>query len=387
MNLLKKAFIKDYQSTHKPEVRFRYGIVAGVIGIILNLILFAGKVIVGIIGNSITVIADAINNLSDAGSSIVTVFGFKISSRPADEDHPFGYQRIEYITALIVAIIVLAIGVLLGKSSIEKIITPEDISVSVWTYVVLGGAMLVKLMQMFIYRDFAKAIDSDALMAGSQDSRNDVISTGAVLIASIIIHTTGVNIDGYMGLIISLFIVISAIKLIKETCHPLIGEKPSHELVKKIKDKLMSYEGVEGIHDLMIHNYGATTSFVIVHVEVSASQDILVAHDLMDNIERDFKTELGIHLSIHMDPIETDNEEVATNKARCASILYELNNKLTLHDFRMVFGASHTNILFDVVVPYSEKITKAEIEKALSDAYKDEEKKYFFVISIDKDFA
>ena len=369
------------------DKRVKYGMTAGVLGIVSNVVLCAAKLIVGFIGNSITIIADAVNNLSDAASSVITVFGFRISARPADKEHPFGHHRYEQISALIVAILVLAIGVLLGKSSIEKIITPEETAVTALTYIVLAVAIVLKIGQMAMYLYFSKKISSDSLRAAAADSRNDCLSTGAVLIAAIVTDVAGVNIDGYMGLAVSLFIVVSSLLLIKDTVSPLLGEPPTKEFVENVRKKLMSYEGVLGIHDLMVHNYGATSStYVSVHVEVDARGDIMKAHDMIDNIERDFHKE-GLNLTVHMDPVETDNPEVIENLERAREILASLNTGLSLHDFRMVIGDTHTNILFDVVIPFDSKIAPQDIEKAFADAYADEGKQYFFIINYDRSYV
>ncbi len=369
------------------DKRVKYGMTAGVLGIVSNVVLCAAKLIVGFIGNSITIIADAVNNLSDAASSVITVFGFRISARPADKEHPFGHHRYEQISALIVAILVLAIGVLLGKSSIEKIITPEETAVTALTYIVLAVAIVLKIGQMAMYLYFSKKISSDSLRAAAADSRNDCLSTGAVLIAAIVTDVAGVNIDGYMGLAVSLFIVVSSLLLIKDTVSPLLGEPPTKEFVENVRKKLMSYDGVLGIHDLMVHNYGATSStYVSVHVEVDARGDIMKAHDMIDNIERDFHKE-GLNLTVHMDPVETDNPEVSLNLDRAREILSSMNAGLSLHDFRMVIGDTHTNILFDVVIPFDSKVTPKEIEKAFADAYADEGKQYFFIINYDRSYV
>lgn len=369
------------------DKRVKYGMTAGVLGIVSNVVLCAAKLIVGFIGNSITIVADAVNNLSDAASSVITVFGFRISARPADKEHPFGHHRYEQISALIVAILVLAIGVLLGKSSIEKIITPEETAVTALTYIVLAVAIVLKIGQMAMYLYFSKKISSDSLRAAAADSRNDCLSTGAVLIAAIVTDVAGVNIDGYMGLAVSLFIVVSSLLLIKDTVSPLLGEPPTKEFVENVRKKLMSYEGVLGIHDLMVHNYGATSStYVSVHVEVDARGDIMKAHDMIDNIERDFHKE-GLNLTVHMDPVETDNPEVSLNLDRAREILSSMNAGLSLHDFRMVIGDTHTNILFDVVIPFDSKVTPKEIEKAFADAYADEGKQYFFIINYDRSYV
>lgn len=384
MKAIRKLFIKDYDKTDRPDVRFRYGKAAGIIGIISNTILFAFKLLVGIIGNSITIVADAINNLSDAGSSVITLIGFKLSSRPADKEHPYGHARYEYITALVVALIILAIGILLAKESIEKIITPVETTISVYTYAVLSVAIVLKFVQMAIYMDFGKAISSDALRASAMDSRNDTIATTVVLISAIIMDLTGVNIDGYMGVVVSLFIIISALLLIKDTINPLIGEEPDEELIKTIKEKIMSYDGVLGIHDLMIHNYGAKNCFVMVHVEVAANVPIMESHDVIDNIEHDFKNNLNIHLSIHLDPIDTEDEERKILEERSRKVIDAFDQNLDLHDFRIVRGPTHTNILFDVVIPFDCKLTIDDIKSALAIEFKDEPTKYFFVIDMDR---
>ena len=369
------------------DKRVKYGMTAGILGIVSNVVLCAAKLIVGFIGNSITIIADAVNNLSDAASSVITVFGFRISARPADKEHPFGHHRYEQISALIVAILVLAIGVLLGKSSIEKIITPEETAVTALTYIVLAVAIVLKIGQMAMYLYFSKKISSDSLRAAAADTRNDCLSTGAVLIAAIVTDVAGVNIDGYMGLAVSLFIVVSSLLLIKDTVSPLLGEPPTKEFVENVRKKLMSYDGVLGIHDLMVHNYGATSStYVSVHVEVDARGDIMKAHDMIDNIERNFRKE-ALSLTVHMDPVETDNPEVSLNLDRAREILSSMNAGLSLHDFRMVIGDTHTNILFDVMIPFDSKVTPKEIEKAFADAYADEGKQYFFIINYDRSYV
>ena len=387
MNLIKKLFIKDYKNTTDEKVRYKYGFVAGVFGLLTNLLLFASKLLIGIIGGSITIIADAINNLSDMGSSAIVIFGFKLSSKPADSEHPFGHQRYEQIMALIVAVIVMAIGILLSKSSIEKLIAPEPTTVSLITYIILSLAILLKLFQMVLYKDFSKSINSDILKASSIDSRNDVISTSAVLVAMILINIfgdIGFSIDGLFGLIVSIFIMISAIKLIKETIGPLLGEMPDKDFVQSLKDKILSYDGVLGIHDFLIHSYGANNYFVNVHVEVSSKVDVMISHDVIDNIERDFREELGITLSIHLDPIETDNEEVNFNKKKVDVILKNIDESLSFHDFRMVFGETHINVLFDVVIPFDSKITLDQVKAELEEKYKDEKIKHFFVLGFDR---
>ena len=385
--LIKKTFIKNHTQLQLPEVRYAYGKTAGAIGIVTNLLLFAAKIAVGILSGSITVVADAINNLSDAGSSIITLLGFKISAKPADEEHPFGHARFEYVSGLIVAFIVVAIGLMLGKSSVEKIIAPTPLSFSSVTFLVLGAAILTKLFLALLYYDFGKAISSDALKASAADSRNDVIATCSVLVAGFIYYFSGLNLDGYMGVAVSLFILISGIKLVKETVDPLLGTPPSKDLVKEIKEKLLAYDGVLGIHDLMLHSYGATQIFASVHVEVDAEVDALISHDLVDNIEREVLAALNVHLSVHTDPVAANNPESDRLQAKVTQTLLALNPALSLHDFRMVQGNTHTNLLFDCVVPYDVTITKEDVLTALNAAFKEEETTYYFVFYFDRNYV
>lgn len=390
MKFIRKLFIKDYQDTQNPKVRFRYGLVAGIFGIISNALLCVFKLIVGVVGNSITIIADAINNLSDAGSSVVTLVGFKLSATPPDNDHPFGHARYEYITSLLVSVTVLFIGILLLKSSIEKCITPEEVSVSVYTYVVLGVAIAMKLVQMLIYLDFSKAINSGALKASAADSRNDVLATVAVLISTIVIDVAGdkispkVSIDGIMGIAVSAFIIVSSILLIKEAMSPILGEKPPKELVDKITAKILSYDGVIGVHDLVVHSYGENHCFVVAHVEVPADVDITKSHDVIDNIEHDFWNEMHVRITIHMDPVDTKNRQLAVLKLRAQNAIANLDENLSLHDFRLVSGQTHTNMLFDVVIPYGSKITLDDVKDALKKEFGNDPVKYFFVIDMDR---
>lgn len=390
MKFIRKLFIKDYQDTQNPKVRFRYGLVAGIFGIMSNALLCVFKLIVGVVGNSITIIADAINNLSDAGSSVVTLVGFKLSATPPDNDHPFGHARYEYITSLLVSVTVLFIGILLLKSSIEKCITPEEVSVSVYTYVVLGVAIAMKLVQMLIYIDFSKAINSGALKASAADSRNDVLATVAVLISTIVIDVAGdkispkVSVDGIMGIAVSAFIIVSSILLIKEAMSPILGEKPPKELVDKITAKILSYDGVIGVHDLVVHSYGENHCFVVAHVEVPADVDITKSHDVIDNIEHDFWNEMHVRITIHMDPVDTKNKQLAVLKLRAQNAIANLDENLSLHDFRLVSGQTHTNMLFDVVIPYGSKITLDDVKDALEKEFGNDPVKYFFVIDMDR---
>ena len=393
MKLFRKAFIKNYENVTDPKVRNRYGVCAGIIGIVSNAILFVVKIVAGIIGGSITIIADAINNLSDAGSSVVTLVGFKLSSTPPDKDHPFGHARYEYVTGLLVSMMVLFLGIALLKSSIEKVISPTPVEVSVFTYVVLSVSIVLKLVQMLVYTDFSKAISSNALKASAQDSRNDSLTTLAVLISTIIIDVCGdrinpkVSVDGIMGIAVSLFIIVSSVLLLKDAISPLPGEKPPKELVDKITAKILSYDGVIGVHDLVVHSYGANHCFVVAHVEVPADVDIVKSHDIIDNIEHDMWNDMHVRLNIHMDPIDTKNKQLAHLKERVRMAVYALDPELSIHDFRMVNGDTHVNLVFDVVVPYDSKITLKDVHSACEKEFNNDETKYYFVIDMDRKMA
>lgn len=385
MKWFKKLFIKDYASTGKPEVRTRYGIAAGVFGICSNAVICALKLVVGIIGGSVTVIADAVNNLSDAGSSAVTVAGFKLASRPADREHPYGHARYEYISALVVAVIILIIGVLLCKSSVEKMISPEEVTIDVWTYAVLAFSIVMKLLQMAIYLDFAKSISSGALKASAADSRNDVIATSAVLVAAIVMDITGVNVDAYFGLAVSVFIVATSFKYILEAANPLLGTRPPEEVVAELKAEILAYDGVIGVHDLAVHSYGEGRYFAVAHLEVPARDNLMFAHDLADNIEREVREKTGIMLTLHLDPIDTDDAELEVLKERCEKVLESFDEGLSLHDFRLVRGATHTNIIFDVEMPFESKLGIRDVEKRLEEEFAGESKPYYFVLSKDSE--
>lgn len=387
VKLLGRLFIKNYQEYDNPVVRTSYGKLSGVVGIISNLLLCIIKIATGILIGSFSYVADGINNLSDAGSSIVTLIGFRLASEPADADHPFGHQRIEYLTGLIVSFIIIAIGLILFKSSVESIINPKEAAeFSVISCLILVFAIIVKCLQSLFYRKIGKLIKSTAVIATSVDSLNDCISTTAVLIASIISLFTDIRLDGYMGCFVSIFIFISGYKLVKESMSPLIGEKPSKELVDSIANKILSYPKVLGIHDLVIHSYGPGKIFATIHVEVDSEESILVTHDVMDNIEHDFKEEMGINLVIHMDPIDTKDESTQELREEAFKILQKIDPILTFHDFRIVRGETHTNVLFDVVVPIKYNKSDSELKKLIGDMFREYDSKINVVLEIDKNY-
>lgn len=392
MNLLPKIFIKNYKEYKDPIVRAQYGKLCGIVGIICNFILCAIKIITGFLIGSISIMADGINNLADAGSSVLTLIGFKLSNMPADKDHPFGHQRYEYITGLIVSLIILVIGVLLMKSSIEKLIThevePFEFNTAIVTISILVVAIVFKLLLGFFFKKNGKLINSTTLLATGTDSINDCVSTTAVLI-SMIICAFWPNgfVDGIMGILVSLFIVYSGFKLIRETISPLIGEAPNKEFVNNVSEKLLSYDGVLGIHDMTIHTYGPEKVFMTVHAEVDSSVDINISHDIIDNIEQDFLKEMNINLVIHLDPIDTKCELTMELKQRVKESLEKIDSVLHFHDFRIVKGTTHINLLFDIVVPAKYHLTNQEILDCLSEDFKDEEMIYNFVVNFDQDFT
>ncbi len=383
--MLKRLFIKDYNNTSDPAVRIRYGVVAGGFGIATNLMLFVIKIIIGFLANSITIIAEAVNNLSDAGSSILTMVGFRLSNRPADKDHPYGHARYEQITALLVAILVLCIGALFAKSSVDKILNPQELSISVITYVILTIALAVKLVQMLTYLDFARAIDSEALRATAMDSRNDMISTASVLASMVIMQAFRINIDGWVGLAVSVFVIWSAVGMVKDAISPMLGVPPTKEQVDSICSLIDGREELLGYHDLIIHNYGAGAAFASIHVEFDAKKDVIHIHDLIDNIEREARTRLGILLTIHMDPVDVSNPRRSKLYALAVEVIKRYDPDIKLHDFRLVDGPTHTNVLFDIIEPFDKKYDIDKLKEALADGFGAEAGTFYFVINVDKE--
>lgn len=386
INLLVKKFIRNYEDLKNPTVRESYGKFSSILGIIFNFLLCTSKILVGLIFNSVSITADGINNLSDAGSSVITLIGFKLASKPADKDHPFGHARIEYIAGLIVSFIILLLGVELIKTSFAKIISPEPLEFSIIMVVVLTLSILVKLFMYFANNNLSKRISSATIKATAKDSLNDVIATSAVLVSVIISKLTNLQLDGYIGMLVAIFIIISGIEILKEILNPLLGEPPSKDLLNTVVKKLMSYDGVINIHDLVIHNYGANKYFATVHVEVSYKEDILESHDMIDNIERDFLNDMGINLVIHLDPVVTDDEETNTIKREVMDIIKKLGEDFSMHDFRIVNGSTHTNIIFDVVAPTECKIQAKELIYQISKEIKNLDETYYPVIVVDYNY-
>lgn len=382
--LLLKLFVKNFEDVKNKDVRNSYGKLSGVVGIIANVFLSVCKIFCGIIFSSMSIMADGLNNLSDATSSVVTFIGFKLSGRPADKEHPFGHARMEYVSALAVSFFIVIVGFELLRTSVGKIINPVPTIFSTISVVVLIISALVKLWLYFFNKKMGKLISSNTLEATAIDSRNDVIVTTAVLICGIIIKLTDfVILDAVAGLLISLFIMVSGLKLANETLSPLLGEAPNQELVNDTLKRLKCYEGVLGVHDLMVHDYGPGRCFASVHVEMDAKRDIMLSHDICDNIERDFAKE-GMTLVVHLDPIITDDEEINSLKRITEDIVASFNLGLGMHDFRVVKGYSHTNLVFDISASFDCKKTDEELKSIIAKRISDYDEKLFAVIDVDR---
>lgn len=383
-DLILRIFVRDHKNTEDPAVRDKCGRVAGAVGIVTNFLLFLMKIIVGTVFHSVSVTADAVNNLTDSGSSVVTLIGFKMASKPADEKHPFGHARIEYLSGVIVSFIVIFLGLQLGMSSIEKILTPEENALTPVALVVLVISILAKLWQCLFYRKVGRMIKSESVEATSKDSRNDVIATSVVLLGAVITMLTGVNLDGYMGAAVALFIVFSGVQLTISTADPLLGQAPEGELVQTITEKMLSYPGIIGMHDLAVHNYGVGRCFASAHCEVDAKNDILVSHDLIDNIERDFSRDLCIHMVIHLDPVIVGDARTDALHCKVQSLVTALYPTVTIHDFRVIWGVTHSNIVFDAAVPFAVKDSDAVITQKLEAEIQKLDPDYRTVVTIDR---
>ncbi len=386
MNALIRLFIKDADNTDAPAVRYAYGKLAGIAGIISNLLLFLFKIIAGTLSASVAIIADAFNNLSDAGSSVVTLVSFRLSGMPADEEHPFGHGGMEYLSAMAVAVLIVIAGFELAGSALDKILHPTAAHTDLVTIIILLAAIGVKLWLAIFNHRIGKHIHSDALLAAGVDSRNDVLCTSLVLISAIVSYFTDWMIDGYVGLAIALFVMWSGFAIIRDTLSPLLGQKPDEALVANIQDTVLSYEGVVGIHDLIVHDYGPGRIIASLHAEVPASQDILVSHDIIDCIENELMHRFNIVSCIHMDPVDTNDPETVRLKALTQDILVHIDERLTMHDFRVVTGHTHTNILFDVIVPYDYSARDTLVQR-IDSALKEHDERLNAVVKIENAYA
>ena len=387
IKLLVKIFIKDSQNTADSKVRVAYGYLCGAVGIALNILLFAGKIIAGTISGSVAVTADAFNNLSDAGSSIISLIGFRLASQKPDPHHPFGHGRFEYIASLIISIIIVLMGFELGKSSFEKIVAPQAVEYSAVTFAVLGVSVLVKLYMFFYNNSVGKKIDSATMRATAMDSISDAVSTGAVLISAVLAMFTNLALDGWMGLVVAVFIMVTGFKSAKETIDSLLGTPPSPEFVKQIEDMALQYDDIIGVHDMIVHNYGPGRTFVSLHAEVPSDGDIVAIHDTVDNAEREIAKELGCLVTIHMDPVDVHDEHTAKLRENVSEIIKQINPDITFHDFRVVSGPTHTNLIFDIVSPMDCGLSDQELADTIADKIHQCNESYFAVINVDKDFA
>lgn len=385
--LLIRLFVRDYRNTDRPEVRERYGKFSGIVGIVSNLLLFVMKAVTGFVTGSISIVADAVNNLSDSASSVITLVGFKLSGKPADQEHPYGHARIEYISGLIVSFLILLLGVQLLQESAGKIFAPEEAAFSPVAIVVLVVSCLIKTWQCLFYRKVGRRISSPTIEATAADSRSDVFSTLAVLLGLVISRLTGFNLDGYMGVAVALLILWTGVKVVKETSDPLLGTAPAREVVDDIYRTILSYDGILGLHDLNVHMYGEGRTFASVHCEVDAHEDILASHDLVDNIERDFLKQKNIHLVIHMDPIVVDDTPTNALREQVREVLRGISPEITMHDFRVVWGKTHSNVLFDVCVPFGFRYTDAALLDEIANGIYMLGKNYVPVVTVDHSYV
>ena len=383
IKLLAKIFIKDSQNTADSKVRVAYGYLCGAVGIALNILLFAGKIIAGTISGSVAVTADAFNNLSDAGSSIISLIGFRLASQKPDPHHPFGHGRFEYIASLIISIIIVLMGFELGKSSFEKIVAPQAVEYSAVTFAVLGASVLVKLYMFFYNRSVGRRISSSAMVAAAADSLSDSVSTLVVLVSTLLLHFAGVNIDAYAGLMVACFILYTAGSVAKDTISPLLGQAPDPELVDAIAEIAQSDPHILGIHDLIIHDYGPGRRMVSLHAEVDGKGDFFELHDIIDQTESRLKAELGCDAVIHMDPVVTDDEAVSRKRELLRDIIRDFDPELCFHDFRMIEGPSHTNLVFEVAVPPGYKLSKSELKRRLTEEIESRLPDHYCVMTVE----
>lgn len=382
-----KLFIKDKDNTKNQEVRGKYAMLSSITGIVVNILLSVFKLIIGIFANSISIISDALNNVSDAGSSIVTMVGFKLSQKKVDADHPWGHGRMEYITGFFVDILILLVGFELLKSSVDKIIHPELPNINNITIILLVVAILAKLWLFVFYRKIAKTINSAAIKGTAYDSISDSISTLAVLVSAFVAKFAGISIDGYVSLLVSMFILFTGYKAIKEIIDLLLGQKPDPEFVKQIEEFAMKYETIEEIHDIMVHDYGPGRKIVSFHAEVPANSDICRAHDIIDQMEQDIFENFGCITTVHMDPIVVDDEEINQMRSFVEDVVKEINEEFSIHDFRMTNGGERVNLIFDLVITSDKNINVEEIITKIQEEIHKKNKKYYAVIKAEYSFV
>lgn len=386
ISLLSKIFIENRQYGDEKK-RSAYGTLCCVAGIVLNVLLFAIKYFAGVISRSIAITADAFNNLSDAGSSVITLAGIRLAGKKPDKDHPFGHGRMEYLSGLAVSVIIILVGIELFRSSVDKIINPSDIDTNPVSLAILAVSVLIK-GYMFVYnRKIGKKINSSGMKATALDCIGDAVATLVVLVSSVVTYFTDIKLDGWCGLLVSAFIVVAGVRSVKETVSPLLGAPAEKEFVEKIESLVLSNERIVGVHDLLVHDYGPGRVVVSLHAEVSGDEDIYELHDMIDNVEQQLSAEMGCLAVIHMDPIETNNEVTAQMKIKVAQAVKEVDERITVHDFRMVPGTSHTNLIFDAVVPFEIRKSESEIKQELCNIISEKCENCFAVINIDRPFV
>lgn len=386
VQVLARIFIKNRERIENPDVRRAYGMLCSLVGIGLNVLLFAGKYLAGVLSGSIAITADAFNNLSDAGSSVITLVGFKFSGMKPDKDHPFGHGRIEYLSGLGVAMLIILMGFELFKSAIEKIMNPAPVETEALTVAILVVSICVKLYMCMYNRSIGNKIDSEAMKATATDSLSDSIATSAVLVSMVAAHVMGVMIDGWCGLIVAVMVLYAGYKAAKDTIDPLLGGPPSKEFVNNVREIVMSHEEIIGIHDLVVHDYGPCRCMVSLHGEVPANGDIIALHDLIDHIEKELAEKLGCEAVIHMDPLETDNEIIKEMKHELLTYINSELPGISIHDFRMVQGPTHTNLIFDAMVPYGFDMSNEEVKERLEKLVQKHWKNHFAVVHVEQSY-
>ena len=386
ISLLARLFLKT-EGRDEAALRKEYGILCGAVGIALNVLLFAGKFFAGTLSGSIAITADAFNNLSDAGSSFVTLLGFQLAGQKPDSDHPFGHGRIEYLSGLAVSMLILLMGFELAKSSLDKILHPAPVDSSWLVIAILCVSIAVKLYMSFYNRSLGKKLNAPAMLATAADSLSDSVATTAVLIATLVGRFSSLMIDGWCGILVAAFILWSGFNAAKDTINPLLGTPPTHEFVDQIKHLVMAHPAIIGIHDLIVHDYGPGRVMISLHAEVSASENVLELHDEIDNVESELREKLGCEAVIHMDPIVTDDGVTGETRKRVASLVHCIDDEINIHDFRMVAGPSHTNVIFDAVVPYGFRLTDSEVEEKIKTAVRTLDGNYFAVVKVERSYT
>ena len=386
MDFLVRRFIKNYQDTKNANVRTSVGKLSGIVGILNNLFLFVIKFLIGTIVHSVSIQADGVNNLTDAGSNIISILSFHLSNKPADKDHPFGHERTETIASLFVGILILVLGFETAKESISKVIHPGSIDFRIASVIILLISIMVKFWMYVYNKKLSKEYDSSLLEATALDSISDVCGTTAVLVSTLLSPVLHFNLDGYMGIVVSGIILYGAYGLLRDMINSLIGEAPDPELVHNIVDMIMAHPVILGVHDMMLHNYGPNKIFASAHVEVDSSKDIFETHDHIDNIEREVKENMNIDLVLHMDPVKVNDPETELYRAKVVEAIHQIDPKWGFHDFRIVSGPTHVNLVFDLVIPFEEKYTQEEIEEMLL-KHIESDKKIYLVLTIDHPYA